>query len=535
MQDIAKLVSLAQTIRESLEKAFGISFSIWTEQEGWQPLDVLSFTVAASVENLTISKILGQNAVGNAAETINICGTTQLLVLPVDGAKGLRVVVAGAICSHDLALARAFADSTLNAAKQALHKNDSQDRLNQSLIQITSDFEELTWLRSLSVHFKGCDIRSGIDEVCRSIMPALVQLISAKSIALYGKPDEQTNLEIENEPPELLFCCGDCTLQNKFSQSLLGQAIENKSEEPIVWNSQDYTTKSLIKNYILVPLQSGDRHYGWLVALNKDCPNVLESDCTSSNLDRNCFEFGTVEAGLMRTLAVMLATHGRNNELYRQKEELFVGVLCSLVNTIDAKDAYTYGHSDRVASMSKCIARELGYTESECEQVHMAGLLHDIGKIGVPDNVLGKPGKLTEDEYDAMKKHPKIGFDILKHLKPLEFALPGVLYHHEAMNGKGYPFGLVGEEIPMLGRIIAVADSYDAMTSDRIYRKGLETSIAEQILRNGSGNQWDSGVIDAFFNVRSDIYTICGFGRPLGEVACPPSNDMNLPIAPSAV
>ena len=537
MQEFSHLLKLAQASRESLERDFGTRFIIWSEQGVWQPLSEHGFSEGDSVLTERISKLLGQHPIGDKSETLIFAGDQQALVLPIRGTMGLSLLVVGIIDSRDLALARALADTTLRAFKQARQSNDAKERLNQSFMQITSDFEELCWLRSLSDHFKDCDIRNGIAEVCRSVTPALIQLISAKTIALYGTPSVQQNGDSQDDSFPLLFRCGEGSVPNEYLQALLTEIVETNPERTIVWNGPDHCSNCEIEcpvqNYILVPLQNGSKQFGWLVAIDKSFAPDLLTAHNSDNCDRNSFEFGTAEAGLMRTLAVMLATHARNNELYREKEALLVGVISSLVNAIDAKDAYTFGHSDRVASVSKRIAREMGFSDAECEQVYMAGLLHDIGKIGVPDNVLGKPGKLTEDEFHLMRKHPTIGFDILKHLKPLAYALPGVLCHHESMNGQGYPHGLIGEQIPLLGRIIAVADSYDAMTSDRIYRKGVATSIAEDVLRQGAGTQWDCGVIDAFFAARSDIYAICRTGGIQAEVAHLSSDGTMLTTAPS--
>ena len=537
MQEFSHLLKLAEAIRESLERDFGIRFIIWSEQGVWRPLNEHGFSGGDGGLTERISKLLGQHPIADTAETFIFSGDHQALVLPIHGAKSLRLLVVGIIGSRDLALARALADTTLRASRQASQSNDANERLNQSFMQITSDFEELSWLRSLSDHFKDCDIRNGMAEVCRSVTPALIQLISAKTIALFGTPSDQQNGDSPDDSFPLLFSCGEGVVPTEYLQAILKEIVETNPEQTIVWNepihNSNCETKCPVRNYILVPLQNGSKQFGWLIAIDKCFSPDLLLAHNSGNCDRNSFEFGTAEAGLMRTLAVMLATHARNNELYREKEALLVGVISSLVNAIDAKDAYTFGHSDRVASVSKRIAREMGFSDAECEQVYMAGLLHDIGKIGVPDNVLGKPGKLTEDEFHLMRKHPTIGFDILKHLKPLAYALPGVLCHHESMNGEGYPHGLSGEQIPMLGRIIAVADSYDAMTSDRIYRKGVATSIAEEVLRKGAGTQWDCGVIDAFFAARSDIHAICGTGETQAEVAYLSSDDRILTAAPS--
>nr|WP_205685163.1 HD domain-containing phosphohydrolase [Peribacillus acanthi] len=162
--------------------------------------------------------------------------------------------------------------------------------------------------------------------------------------------------------------------------------------------------------------------------------------------------------------------------------------------TLDARDPYTAGHSIRVADYSILIAEKAGLSEDQIDLLKKSALLHDIGKIGIRDSVLLKEGRLTEEEFDTIKQHPVIGANILEQinltdeLKPL---LPGVKYHHERYDGKGYPEGLKGEEIPLFGRIMAVADAYDAMTSDRPYRKGMPQEKALSILEEGKGSQWD--------------------------------------------
>ena len=204
----------------------------------------------------------------------------------------------------------------------------------------------------------------------------------------------------------------------------------------------------------------------------------------------------------------MIATHAHNAELFREKEQLLVGVIRALINAIDAKDAYTCGHSDRVALIAKRLAQGLQLDAIRCERLYMAGLLHDIGKIGVPDEVLLKPGKLTDEEFALIKRHPTIGHSIMKHVPQLQYVLPGVLHHHESLNGRGYPFGLKGDEIPLEARILAVADSYDAMTSSRPYRDAMPLEKAAKILREGAGTQWDADVIDVLFALWEEVRQI---------------------------
>lgn len=220
-------------------------------------------------------------------------------------------------------------------------------------------------------------------------------------------------------------------------------------------------------------------------------------------------EFGTAEASLMNSASTTLAACARNAELLREKELLLIGVVRSLINAIDAKDPYTCGHSDRVALMARCIGEQMQLDGRDCERLYMSGLLHDIGKIGVPDSVLLKPGKLTDEEFALIRQHPTIGYGILKHLTQIRYVLPGVLHHHETLDGRGYPGALRGDEIPLFGRILAVADAYDAMTSARPYRTAMPTEKALSILRSGAGTQWDPRIIEAFLATLPSIQKIC--------------------------
>ena len=199
-----------------------------------------------------------------------------------------------------------------------------------------------------------------------------------------------------------------------------------------------------------------------------------------------------IEVCVDRQNTLEMAKETRKHELYaKELKELFVQTADALASAIDAKDKYTSGHSRRVAEYSREIAKLAGYSESECESVYYAGLLHDVGKIGVPDVIIGKNGKLTDDEYDAIKQHPVFGNTILEKISQLPYLSVGANFHHERYDGKGYPMGLKGVEIPEMARIIAVADAYDAMTSCRSYRSPMAQQKVREELVKGLGSQFD--------------------------------------------
>ena len=184
------------------------------------------------------------------------------------------------------------------------------------------------------------------------------------------------------------------------------------------------------------------------------------------------------------------------DEKTRENENLFMHVVESLADAIDAKDNYTKGHSGRVASYSKEIAGRYGYDEKQQEKIFMMGLLHDVGKIGVPDEVINKPGRLTDEEFARIKKHPAIGGKILSNIKEMPELAAGAKWHHERYDGKGYPEGLAGEDIPEEARIIAVADAYDAMTSNRSYRGVIPQEKVRSEIEKGKGSQFDPKFAD---------------------------------------
>jgi energy-coupling factor transport system substrate-specific component len=163
----------------------------------------------------------------------------------------------------------------------------------------------------------------------------------------------------------------------------------------------------------------------------------------------------------------------------------------AIAATVDAKDENTSQHSFRVAEYSALIAGRCGWSKEECENLRQIALLHDIGKIGIPDSVLNKPAKLTDEEYDIMKSHVLIGSQILKDFTLVDNVIEGALYHHERYDGKGYIHGLKGEDIPVNARIIGIADAFDAMTSNRVYRQHMDMEYVINELKQGAGTQFD--------------------------------------------
>lgn len=207
-------------------------------------------------------------------------------------------------------------------------------------------------------------------------------------------------------------------------------------------------------------------------------------------------------AGDMLVIESVLAFGGQilsNTELHERVRRMSMEVTRALVAAIDKKDHYTSGHSERVGFLTRLTGREFGLSAAQLQIVEWAGLLHDVGKIGIPEEILCKPGKLTPAEFDVIKQHPRMGYEILKPIASFELVLDGVLYHHEQPDGGGYPEGLRGSQIPLVARIIHVCDTFDALTSTRSYRQAFSLPQAMDIIRAECGTRLDEEAAAAFF------------------------------------
>ena len=199
--------------------------------------------------------------------------------------------------------------------------------------------------------------------------------------------------------------------------------------------------------------------------------------------------------------AAQAAVAIENTQLYERLQDTYLGAIASLAAAIEARDPYTVGHSARVTQYSVAIAESMGLNSDEVEEVRLAGILHDLGKIGVPDSILNKPGRLTEEEYSAIKMHPVLSMRIVEPLPHLGNIIPMIYYHHERYDGCGYVEGKAGQDIPLGARILAVADSFEAMTSDRPYRKALSRQEAMAEVRRNAGSQFDPEVVRHFLEL----------------------------------
>ncbi len=243
---------------------------------------------------------------------------------------------------------------------------------------------------------------------------------------------------------------------------------------------------------------------GPLNQLNSNMKRVQQGTFHVRASDYFSDEFSQTIHGFNHMVKGLETREQTNNQLYESFFE-------TLATTLDARDSYTAGHSVRVAEYTVKIGKKAGLNPEQLLVLRKTGLLHDIGKIGVPDHVLLKNGRLTEEEFNFIRLHPVLGEDILRTIQPAELMeklIPGVRSHHERIDGKGYPDQLKGPNIPMTGKILAVADAFDAMTSDRPYRKGMSPAKALSILQDGKGTQWDSNFVDYFCEWYMEEYDV---------------------------
>jgi HD-GYP domain-containing protein (c-di-GMP phosphodiesterase class II) len=360
-----------------------------------------------------------------------------------------------------------------------------EEELNSLSTQLANTYEELTLIDQIS---GGMRVNRSSSDFFRQACLELMQVISVRGMGVV-----LSNEKLKQDP--VLY--GELSLPPGHVQRLSDQLLATFAQKKNCVLINDLKTD---KNYkwlgehaqqlLAVPLQAREQTLGCLFALDK----------------ANGTEFDSVDSKLVTSISNESAIYLENAILFGDVHGLMMGLLHSLTSAVDAKDAYTCGHSERVALLSRHLAGLAGRPDPEIERIYMAGLLHDVGKIGVPESVLQKTGKLTPEEFDQMKKHPEIGARILADVKQVEDIIPGVLYHHERYDGKGYPSGIAGKDIPLMGRIICLADCFDAMTSNRTYRKALPLEVALAEIRRCSGTQFDPELAETFLKINPDEF-----------------------------
>ena len=315
-----------------------------------------------------------------------------------------------------------------------------------------------------------------VEETLRMVLEAAMRDLNARGVAFAfdsGNPriDAISSRICESEDPVSLRFLSDARREVFTDPARASDHIIH--HEPGIHERQ---------TYVSFALRSGDTFYG---ALNA----YFHRECHDAELRMMELLSSSASASIGRAL------------LNEQLSESYLQALRALAGAIEARDRYTAGHTDRVCQMSELTARALGWSDKRILELRQGCTLHDIGKIGVPDAILNKTGPLNEYEMNIMRKHPEMGVHIITGIDFLRPAIPYVLFHHERYDGKGYPMNLEGDEIPIEGRLLAVADTYDAIVSDRPYRRGRTPEVALQEILDNRGTQFDPEIVDAFVEV----------------------------------
>jgi HD-GYP domain-containing protein (c-di-GMP phosphodiesterase class II) len=325
-------------------------------------------------------------------------------------------------------------------------------------------------------------------EIRRRAMEAATRLMKAEVGSLLLVHEEKRYLYFEvalGEREEDIK-----TISLNFGEGIAGWVAQHG--KPLIVNSPekdrrffkgvDKRLEFKTRNIICVPVKVKEKTIGVLEAINK----------------KGKGRFNKEDLSLLTSLADQVAIALDNSRLYQELEEMFFQTAESLADAIEKRDSHTGGHTQRVTFYSQAIAKYLRLTPLERKWLKITSVLHDIGKIGIGDDILKKPKPLSPEEFHIIKRHSNMGVEIIEHIRQLREIIPGVKYHHEQVNGKGYPDGLRGKDIPILAKIVAVADTYDAMTTDRPYRKAKDKKMAIDELKRCSGTQLDKKVVDAF-------------------------------------
>jgi putative nucleotidyltransferase with HDIG domain len=359
------------------------------------------------------------------------------------------------------------------------------DRWLGELKRIEEKAERLALLSQL-----GQILNSTLDhkEIRRRAMEAATRLMKAEvgSLLLVDEEKRQLNFEValgdrEEDIKMIPLNFGE-GIAGWVAQQGKPLIVNSPGKDPRFFRGVDERTEFKTRNIICVPVKVKEKVIGVLEAINKK--------------GRGKFDKG--DLSLLTSLADQVAIALDNSRLYQELEEMFFQTADSLADAIEKRDPYTGGHTQRVTAYSMAIGKYLELKPLERKWLKIASVLHDIGKIGIEDQILKKPERLSPEEFDMIKRHSDMGAKIVEHIRLLKEIIPGVRYHHEQLDGKGYPDGLKGENIPALAKIVAVADTYDAMTTDRPYRKAMDQEEAIKELKRCSGTQLDQDVVMAF-------------------------------------
>jgi HD-GYP domain-containing protein (c-di-GMP phosphodiesterase class II) len=375
-----------------------------------------------------------------------------------------------------------FLSNLIRLVEENLAAKEEAEELAQELDQ---SFEDLYLYGKISTQIKTLKFS---DDMLKTLLGELLENMRVDATFAFLPEKVEYNFQVMKPHICNKFSAPESCLDNMIHMIPPDTSLLNENYFIINSSIENAQYKSLAMDpyrFLAVKVQHGEVLYGWL-------------GLVSFNLNE-IFRQG--ELRLVISLAEQLAGVIANTDLYENLEQFIINMVKSLVFAIEAKDIYTRGHSERVSKYSLLMGERLGLGKKEYSDLKWASILHDIGKIGIPESILNKPARLTDAEYDIIKKHPVKGCEILQPIEQLADSLPGIIHHHERYDGKGYPQGLKGEEIPLIARIIAVADTFDAINSTRAYRGTRSPEKALEIIEEVAGSQLDSRIIDVFKKV----------------------------------
>ena len=363
--------------------------------------------------------------------------------------------------------------------------NNELDNLTEEIVH---NYEEFSILNDINKSIEGI---LNQDEICKIVAEKAMDLINGKRAAILIKSKENNHFEMTYShglPKKDILKCklnfkkGICDYVLKNGQSVIINSPEQFLSIPDFENKKCSFCPICSLPFILSPFKSGEKIIGLIAVSGK----------------KNGANFNSRDLKLLDILSMQAGLAINNAELFKEREKILLQGVSTLVEAIEAKDPYSSGHSKRVAHYTECLCKELGLSEQIQKDIYLSSLLHDVGKIGISDEILMKPGKLTKEEYEIIQRHPQQGEAIVDHFTLMHDLISGIRSHHERFDGKGYPNKLKGDKIPLSAKIIAIADTFDALTSHRPYRNAYTPDEAISIMIENRGTQFDPKLLDAF-------------------------------------
>lgn len=346
---------------------------------------------------------------------------------------------------------------------------------NSALVVIQDKLEQLSYFHSDMV------LSYDVHHILEKGLAKFQELVKTKVCSVFLVDEQGFEFVHKISVPEELSSIVQKEVDAQIQAGTFGQIIS--SGMPVCFPTEVFRGEgNQLLNVMIAPLSHKERTIGVTVIIFEEDQDFIRQQTLK----------------LLYILAGFFSLALQNAYLFNDLKRSYFDTIRGIANSIEARDPYTKGHSHRVAQIAKAIAKELNWSDDEMEFIDWGGMLHDVGKIGVHDAILDKAGKLDDKEYEAIKLHPLIGARIVKGISFLEPIVPYILEHHERFDGKGYPQGLVGENISIKGRILAVADAFDAITVDRPYHKALDPEVALKEITKKAGSQFDPEIVELF-------------------------------------